>query len=80
LILNGILQSWSWISNESGSHPDLDFVYLFLVKNCNLLTDMSKLQEKPSSLKREHPALKKMRFGFVGHFFPPGGYRSSDPN
>jgi hypothetical protein len=28
------------------------------LKNCNLL--MSKLQEKPSALKREHPALQKM--------------------
>jgi hypothetical protein len=32
----------------------------FLIKNCNLL--MSKLQEKPSGLKREHPALQKMKF------------------
>ncbi len=30
-----------------------------LIKNCNLL--MSKLQEKPSALKREHPALQKMK-------------------
>jgi hypothetical protein len=33
---------------------------IFLIKNCNLL--MSKLQEKPSSLKREHTALQKMKF------------------
>jgi hypothetical protein len=37
---------------------------------------MSKLQEKPSALKREHPALRKMKFlnliFFVGHFCPPG--------
>jgi hypothetical protein len=37
---------------------------------------MSKLQEKPSALKREHPALQKMKFlyffMFVGHFCPPG--------
>jgi hypothetical protein len=30
------------------------FYISFLKKNCNLL--MSKLQEKPSALKREHPA------------------------
>jgi hypothetical protein len=40
------------------------FLFLFLIKNCNLLIPrrpqrMSKLQEKPSALKREHPALKK---------------------
>jgi hypothetical protein len=33
---------------------------------------MSKLQEKPSALKREHPALQKIKFInfslFVGHF------------
>jgi len=29
-------------------------LYLFLIKNCNFL--MSKLQEKPSALKRNHPA------------------------
>jgi hypothetical protein len=37
-----------------------NFLYLFLIKYCNLL--MSKLQEKPSALKREHPALQKMNF------------------
>ena len=44
---------------------------------------MSKLQEKPSALKREHPALRKMKFlnliFFVGHFCPPGsGSGSTD--
>jgi hypothetical protein len=34
--------------------------YTDLIKSCNLL--MSKLQEKPSALKREHPALQKMKF------------------
>jgi hypothetical protein len=29
----------------------------FLIKKCNLL--MSKLQEKPSALKREHPEFQK---------------------
>jgi hypothetical protein len=47
------------------------FTYLFLIKNCNL-----QLQEKPSALKREHPALKRMKFitffVFVGHFCTPG--------
>ncbi len=42
---------------------------------------MSKLQKKPSALKREHPALQNMKFlkffsVFVGHFCPPGsGFR-----
>ncbi len=33
---------------------------LFSIKNCNFL--MSKLQEKPSVLKREHRALQKIKF------------------
>jgi hypothetical protein len=34
---------------------------------------MYKLQEKPSTLKREHPTLQKIKFSiFVGHFCPPG--------
>jgi hypothetical protein len=33
---------------------------IVLIKNCNLL--MSKLQEKPSALKREHLALQKLKF------------------
>ncbi len=41
--------------------------FLFLNQNCNLLIlrppkRTSKLQEKPSALKREHPALQKMKF------------------
>jgi hypothetical protein len=36
------------------------FFLSFLIKYFNLL--MSKLQEKPSALKREHPALQKMSF------------------
>jgi hypothetical protein len=35
------------------------FLYLVLIKNCNLL--MSKLK-KPSAFKRENPPLQKMRF------------------
>jgi hypothetical protein len=45
---------------------------LFLIKNCNLL--MSKQQEKPSALKKEHRALQKMKFINIfyvcGSFFP----------
>jgi hypothetical protein len=54
---------------------------------------MSKQQEKPSALKREHPALQKMKFYifsiFVVYFFclmdpdldpdSGSGYGSSDP-
>ncbi len=36
---------------------EIFYIYFFEIKNCNLL--MSKLQEKPSTLKREHPALQK---------------------
>jgi hypothetical protein len=36
------------------------FLYLLFNKKNNLR--MSKLQEKPSALKREHPALQKMKF------------------
>jgi hypothetical protein len=44
-----------------------------------------KLQEKPSTLKREHPALQNMKIlyflYFVGHICPPGsGAGSSDSN
>jgi hypothetical protein len=43
----------------------LKFFSSFLIKNCNLLIPRphkrtSKQQEKPSALKREHPALKKI--------------------
>ncbi len=52
------------------------------IKNCHLL--MSKLQEKTSALRREHPALQKIEFiyfsMFVGHFFRPGsGNGPRDP-
>jgi hypothetical protein len=48
-----------------------------MIKNCYLLIPRppyrtSKLQEKPSALKRENPALQNMKFLFVGHFCPPG--------
>jgi hypothetical protein len=43
---------------------------------------MTKLQEKPSALKREHPALKKIKF--INFFlylweFLSSGYGSRDP-
>jgi hypothetical protein len=47
----------------------------------------SKLQKKPSALKRGHPTLQNMNFKknstFVGHFCPPGsgsGFRIRIPN
>jgi hypothetical protein len=62
----------------------------FLIKNCMLL--ITKVQEKPSVLSREHPALPKkgnsLTFLFVcGSFFalldpdcePGSGYGSRDP-
>jgi hypothetical protein len=55
--------------------------YVFLIKNCNLLIPRPPyrtlmLQEKPSTLKREHPALQNMKILYflsilVAHFFPP---------
>jgi hypothetical protein len=56
-----------------------------LIKNINLLIFrptkkhvQSKIQEKPSALKREHPSLPEIKFKkiFVGNFCPP---RSRDP-
>ncbi len=50
------------------------FKYLFLINYCNLL--MSKLQKKPSALKREYPALKKWNlstFSYVCRSFSPLG-------
>jgi hypothetical protein len=53
--------------------------YIILIKNCNLLIPRPpyrphKLQEKPSALKREHPALQNMKFCtffyFCGSFLP----------
>jgi|688.fasta_scaffold2098858_1 hypothetical protein len=49
---------------------------------------MSKLQEKPSTLKKEHPAIQNLKFHnffsiFVGNFCPPGsgpGFRIRIPN
>ncbi len=67
-------------------------LHIFYAKNCNLYISMlpwkmSKVQETPSTLKREHPALQNMKFLhfsysiFVGYFFPTGsGSGSSRPN
>jgi hypothetical protein len=43
----------------------LKFVFLVLTKKCNLL---SKLQEKPSALKRKHPALQKCKIQMIPFF------------
>ncbi len=52
-----------------------------LIKNFNLL--MSRLQEKLSALKKEHPALQNMTFlnffvYFCGSFLPSSGSGSTD--
>ncbi len=59
------------------------FFFYFLIKNCNLLIPrppqdvivQARLQEKPSALKIEHPALQNMRslnffFYLCGTFLP----------
>jgi hypothetical protein len=60
-----------FIKSSSGSriyYQKLEIFYFFFFnKNCNLFIPwppkrMSKLQEKPSALKREHPALQNMIF------------------
>ncbi len=61
---------------DADADPDI-----FLIKNCNLHIPSpplrtSKLQEKPSALKREHPALQNFKFLpffpiFEGHFALP---------
>jgi hypothetical protein len=65
------------------------FFYIFFIKNLNLLIlrpsyRTSKLQEKPSALKRDHPALQKMKlincFLFIGSFYPPGSGSSTLDN
>jgi hypothetical protein len=49
-----------------GKILQLEKVIFILIKNLNLvflcLRRTSKLQEKPSALKREHPALQNMKF------------------
>jgi hypothetical protein len=82
-----------WIRIRSGSRGFDDqklkkkrklnfFLYLFFIKNCNLL--MAKLKEKPSTLKRKHPTLQEMKFiNFFlclwVFFCPPSGSGSRDP-
>jgi hypothetical protein len=39
---------------------------------------MSKLQKKPSALKREHPGLQLFSI-LLGHFFPPGSGYNPEP-
>jgi hypothetical protein len=60
----GLLLLWHWPSDALTTRLDLiqKFVFfLFLIKkNCNFL--MSRLQEKHSVLKREHPSHQKMKF------------------
>ncbi len=64
------------MNNKFKKKPDEIFLYIFcLIKNCNLLVPRrpqrtSKLQEKLSALKREHPALQKMNFTNSFLFLP----------
>jgi hypothetical protein len=66
----------------------LEKINIFFFKNCNFLIPrhrqrMSKLQEKPSALKKAQPALQNMKFLslfsiFVGNVCPPwSGYGSA---
>jgi hypothetical protein len=86
------IKHFKWIRIQSGSRVLMTknwkrkyswfFLNIFLIKNCNLL--MSKLQEKPSALKREHRAHQEWNLltfsTFVGHFCPPGSQQGSrDP-
>jgi hypothetical protein len=55
---------------------------IVLIKSCNLPPKRTcKLQEKPSALKREYPALQNMKFQTflyfisLGHFCPPNRFR-----
>jgi hypothetical protein len=52
---------------KNGKELEIFFFLIFLIKNCNLLiprppSRTSKVQEKPSALKRGHPALQKIKF------------------
>jgi hypothetical protein len=71
----GWLPIWIWIRTQSGStvlmttnwKKMIPIKWYFFIKKCKLLTPSpqlrtSKLQEKPSALKREHPALRNMKF------------------
>jgi hypothetical protein len=63
------------------------FFYFLLIKNYNILFPRppkpSKLQKKPSALKREHPALQNMKFSIFFYFcgpFLPSWIRIRIPN
>jgi hypothetical protein len=56
------------VNPDSNTDPDTgwgfemqrNFFYIFLIKNCSLLMSKQQTaQEKPSALKREHPAIQK---------------------
>jgi hypothetical protein len=63
-----------WWSKTKEKNTAENFSYIFLIKNCNLL--IPRPLEKPSALKREQPALQKMKLITIsilmGHFRPPG--------
>ncbi len=74
-----------WWSKIGKKLTTRNLIFIFLIKNCNLPIPRPwtpKLQEKPSALKREHPALQKMKilffFGVLGHFCPPGSGSGSN--
>ncbi len=84
------IQHFKWIRIQSGSRASMtknkiktaeNFFLSFFDQDWNLLIlrtpkRTSKQQEKPSALKREHPALQTKKFFnlflFCGSFFPPG--------
>ncbi len=72
-----MIQNWKKFTTRN-------LIFIFLIKNCNLLIprpswSTPKLQEKPSALKREHPALQKMKilsfFLFFWDIFLPSWIR-----
>ncbi len=81
---SGFFESGSGYGYGSGSIISSEIFLNLFDQNCNLL--MSKLQEKPSALKKEHLALREIKY--INFFLclwvifcPPGsGYRSRDPH
>ncbi len=60
------------VNRDADPVPDLN---IFLIENCNLFIPVppkrtSMLREKPSALKREHPAHQKMKFITFFQFSP----------
>jgi hypothetical protein len=62
-------------------------IFHTLIKNCNLLIPRApKLQEKPSALKRKHPAPQNMKFLMFYFYFrvifcpPRSGFKSGSTN